>query len=75
MILRTPSSMKVLEALEDGPATFSELVRRTGLPAHDVAGALDQLGRKGLVVAALKGMVLGEWITMFIAIFMKVVGG
>ncbi len=51
MILRTPSEAeRVLEALEQGPATFSELIRRTGLPAKDVAGALDQLGRKGLVV-------------------------
>ena len=61
MILRTPSSMKVLEALEQGPATFSELVGRTGLPAKDVAGALEQLGRKGLVVKSDYWFELEGW--------------
>ena len=50
MITRGVEVVRVLEVLEDGPATFSELVRRTGLPARDVASALDVLGRKGFVV-------------------------
>jgi DNA-binding IclR family transcriptional regulator len=50
MISRIPSALRVLEALEDGPATFSELVMRTGLPAKEVAASLDELGRKGKVV-------------------------
>ncbi|BAD84770.1 hypothetical protein TK0581 [Thermococcus kodakarensis KOD1] len=50
MIARIPSAFLIQRALEDGPATFSELVRRTGLPAKEVASALDELGRKGAVV-------------------------
>jgi DNA-binding IclR family transcriptional regulator len=50
MISRIPSAFLVQRALEEGPATFSELVRRTGLPAREVASALDELGRKGVVV-------------------------
>jgi len=50
MIVRGVEVVRVLSALEEGPATFSELVRKTKLPARDLAAALDELGRKGLVL-------------------------
>lgn len=50
MITRVPSALLVQKVLEDGPATFSELVKRTGLPPSEVVWALDELRKKGMVM-------------------------
>lgn len=41
-------AIKVLEALDE-PKTFTELLKATGLKANELAKALDELGKKGLI--------------------------
>ena len=50
MILRVPDHLLLLEALEEKPMTFSELVYETGLPAGEVRNCLNDLLRRGTVV-------------------------
>lgn len=44
------ATLKVLRALDEGPATFSELIRRTGLKATDLRTILEHLEWQGVVV-------------------------
>jgi len=51
--MRSPDAgeyaLKVLEALDE-PRTFSELLKVTSLKARELVFALNELGRKGLIV-------------------------
>jgi|GEM_PF-4876642 len=44
------AALRVLRALDESPATFSELIKRTGLKASDLRTILEHLQWQGVVV-------------------------